>query len=195
MTVLYSPTWKPYEKDLNSDDPKKSVQAAEAFDAEREHEMKVSKKAKDWETGRKTDIAKQKPDWKKKMLRKEREDKEKPLRDLLKGGSFNGLKPSPGHVLIEVDYQEEKMVGSFAVVTDIAEPNTGTVLAVGDKLLNKGYFARSRSQKEIDIVAECPVTVEDRVLFKKGAGLEVNVSTKRCRLMAFSDLLAQIYDN
>lgn len=186
---MFSPTWKEYEKDMSSQDPKKAVKATEAFEAERDFQLKNDKKAKAWEDGRKADLAKQKPDFVKKRLQKEKEEQEKPIKNLLKAGTYETFHPTSGHVLIELDTYEQE-IGGFIIPVTQEEPNTGTVLDVGAPLRCKHCFAEARHQSVKDVTIDLEAKVGEHVMFKRLAGLEVFVSGKKCRMMAFSDVLA-----
>lgn len=179
--VAYTPEWKKYEKDLTSDDPNKARQAADAFAETREHEMATSKKARDWETSRKESILKEKPRYVKQRLAKEQEPLQKMAKDLKTAGVFNsGLVPSPGFVVIRLEQRESQTESGIILAdnVDIAHINTGEVVGVGEgQRLDNGNFVKA------------PVKVGDKVLFKKGAGLEITLKDEKCRFMMYSDVL------
>lgn len=65
--VPFVPSWKKYEADMHSDNTKLAIEASEKFEIEREHAMKIDKRAKSWEEGRKQSWAKDKPYYVKKV--------------------------------------------------------------------------------------------------------------------------------
>lgn len=142
----------------------------------------VSSTARDWEEGRKKELAKNKPLVVKERLIKEQEKSTlniKKLKDL--GSVKRVIKPAPGYVLIEMEREVEREIGGLILPGSGREPNTGTVLSVGDKLPISG-----------DLVLWPPVEVGKKVLFKRGAGAEIDSEDRDCKLMQFSDLLAEI---
>lgn len=71
-SVLFTPSWKKYEQNYWTPDPevKEDFKKTDAFLEEREHETKTDPKAKRWEESRKKEWAKNKPAWRKKMMKK-----------------------------------------------------------------------------------------------------------------------------
>lgn len=180
MPVL-APSWKKYEDDMKSNDSKKAMEAGDLFVKEREWETKHSNELKEWEEGRKKDIANQKPAWVKQQLSKEKEESAKELQKFKKAGNIDyKIKPSRGYLLIKIFKEEEKKTDSgLLLVNDETIPNEiADVIAVGDDLI-----------LEKNIVPT-PCQVGDRVLLKKMAGLEVTSYGDDLRICLFSDVLA-----
>lgn len=177
---MFTPAWKDYEKDLTSADPQKALKAADAFDITRKQELKASRVARDWEAGRKKDIAEQKPDFVKKYLKKEQEPFEKMARNIKDFGSLEtGLQPARGYLLIKLVKQtEEKTSSGLFISSEEPKDNIADILAVGGAI--------RIDQKTL---IEPEVAVGDRVLIKKFAGIELTVKNEPCRLCQFSDIL------
>ena len=70
-TLLFTPSWRKYEQNYWSPDPDKKISndKTDKFLAEREHETKTNLKARRWEESRKKEWAKNKPAWRKKMMK------------------------------------------------------------------------------------------------------------------------------
>lgn len=177
----YTPEWKKYEKDLHSDDPQKAREATEAFAETREHELKHSKKARDWEKTRKESILKEKPKFVKERLQKEQEPLQKLAKDLKDGGNHQmDLKPTPGYIVIRIEQRETETESGIILAdnVDISQINTGEVVSTSEgRQYDNGEYVES------------PVQEGDKVLFKKGAGIEIKIKDQNCRFMMFSDVL------
>jgi len=65
----FVPSWKKYEPDILNVDRKEDFKRNDAFLAEREHETKTDSKARRWEESRKQEWARNKPAWRKQMMR------------------------------------------------------------------------------------------------------------------------------
>lgn len=180
----YNPSWKPFEKDLSSTDLDKALKASDAFEETRDKELQTSQKARNWEKGRKQEIAKNKSEWVKQKRQEELDPIQKSLMELKQGGFFDsGIQPMPGFVLIKPEFKEKTDSGIYLTNEDSAKmnTNTGVVLAIGKEIV---HLAK---------VVEPPVGVGDRVLMKKGLpGLEMSVKGEYCLLMQWSDLLGRI---
>lgn len=179
--MLLKPEWGKYEKDMHSEDPKKAAEAADKFLLEREHQTKTDSKIKKWEEDRKKDAASQKPDWKKSQLKDQKEKAETPFKKLKQLGSFyGGLIPAPGYILVKPeDERLQTDTGIYLPDTDY-NPNIGIVRATGKPALipnGRGKFL------------ECPVNVGDRVLYKRGAGADLDMDGEDYLLMLFTDIL------
>lgn len=92
------------------------------------------------------------------------------------------LKPTPGHVLIQRDEAEEK-TESGIYLPDAAKgekPQRGVVLAVG-------------GPEQLDnTTRECPVSVGDKVIYKKWGGNDVKLDGEEYLFVKFEDVLATI---
>lgn len=90
------------------------------------------------------------------------------------------IKPLAGYVLVEPQ-GAETVTASGIVLPDTAQekPQIGRVLAVGAPIIaDNGTKINS------------PVTVGDRVYFKKWVGDEIKVAGKELKLVKFDDLMA-----
>lgn len=69
--ILFTPSWRKYEQNYWTPDPERPQdnKKTDAFLAERDHETKTDPKAKRWEESRKVEWAKNKPAWRKKMMK------------------------------------------------------------------------------------------------------------------------------
>jgi len=181
MTLKYEPTWKEYEDKMHTGTVEEQLKAADAFEEERKKETTFSRKAREWEEGRKKEAYAAKPEWVKKKRKETHDLSHKIISDIKSIGSFVGnLKPAPGYVLVQITHNEEQTSTGFVIVRESNEPNTGNVLAIGADLRTKdGHFISS------------PATnIGDMVIFKKFAGADISVEDKTCRLLQFSDILA-----
>lgn len=179
----YHPEWKKFEKDIYSENPQKAREAAEAFDETRAHELKNSQKARDWEKSRREAVAKNKPHYVKERLNKEQQELLKPFMSLKQAGKFDtGLVPMPGYIIVILDEQQKTESGIYLADEAVIQ-NTARVLAVGNGvLLDSGKYV------------ELPVSPGEVVMFKRGAGLEMEIKDRKCRFMMFSDILAKESD-
>lgn len=189
--IAYTPAWKRYEADLHSPDTKKQVAATEKFDLERQNELKKDPKARRWEASRKNEWAKAKPEWVKRRIRGEEEKKAKPLADLKKAGSFYGnVSPLPGYLIVKIVEEIPESPTGIVLSTDNPVPNLGLVLAAGGPIPCEHYFYHPAKQPDV-----VPCEKGDRIIFKKGAGLEIVINNSVCHLMAFSDVLCRLEDD
>lgn len=182
--VRFDPTWKKFEKDIYSDDSNKARQAAEAFDETRKQELKTSESARRWEKSRRESVAKDKPTFVKNRLKTQQDEALAPLMALKKGGTFEtGLVPMPGYVIVHVPKEDIKTDSGLYLSEAATVENKGVVVAIGgEKLLENGN------------TVSLPAKPGDRVMFKRGAGLEIEVKGLKARFMMFTDILAVIDD-
>lgn len=184
--MTYKPTWAQYEADIHGNDPKKAIEATEAFTQERDRELATSREARDYEKARREEMARNKPLYaKKKREEAEMQDPSKRLlADIRQGGRHKcGLNPSAGYVLVEVEKPSETNLGGLIISEDAVEPNTAVVLAVGgDQILEKN-------------ILPAPVKVGDRILFKKFAGMEIEIKGVKSRVLTFTDVLGVFTDD
>lgn len=171
-------TWKKYEKDIKTLDGEDQAKAIDAFDEERTLQLKTSEKARQWEKARKEEIAKNKPLWRKEVDDKKKAKTNKAFKNLLEAGTFiSDLKPCPGYVLISYEKIETQTETGIILAQEQEESNEGVVLEAGTKLI----WDRT--------VTECPCKVGDKILFKRGAGLNLMIKDKSCKLIYFNDIL------
>jgi co-chaperonin GroES (HSP10) len=181
---MFEPTWKEHERDIQSDDAEISRRATDAFIEARDKEISISKKAADWEKDRKAEFAKNKPEWVKEKRAAERsaDPSIKVIEEIKSGGSHNyGLKPSRGYLLIKLDQLKEQTdSGIYLATEEISEPNTATVLEVGNDLILEKH------------IVPTPVQPGAKVLLKKFAGMEITLKGEKCRIIQFSDVLGEL---
>jgi co-chaperonin GroES (HSP10) len=152
VNLAYKPEWAKYEKDLSNPDPEISSKAGDAFDEVRQEELKNDPQAREWEKSRKEAFLKDKPEYTKQRLAKEKSDYEKQLDKYLNGGVIMGkFIPSPGFMLIRPVKEEETNGGILlpeGVQTGIVDsPNRGVVVAVGkDKIFTNGAIVEAPAQ-------------------------------------------------
>ena len=191
---MYKPSWRQYEKDMRSDNPDKAVKSTDSFISERDSELKNDVKARKWEKSRRDRANKDKKVWVKGRLKDEEKQNYdnviKPFKDLLEAGEFDSnIHPSPGYVVVKVDRKpdETETVSGIIVQAEESAPNTGIVIEAGSKLYCKHCFTHPHVQP-----TEPPCKIGDYILFKKGAGLSIDIKGVKCHLMVFSDVLALI---
>jgi len=174
----FQPEWKKHEADLRSPDIKKQHIATEAFDETRKKEMAVSAKARHWEEDRKQAFMKEKPNYVKQKRAEEVAPLEKFKQDLKQGGKFDGtLNPMPGYIVIKADETPEQTSSGLYVPDSASLKNTGIILAEGGVQYN-------------DATVYHPLHVNERVLYKKGAGIDIELGIwGKCVLMTFNDIL------
>jgi len=91
------------------------------------------------------------------------------------------IKPLPGYVLVEpASSQKQTASGIYLPDSHEEKPQHGTVLAVGDAVMDDGAKV------------ECPVSVKDKVIYKKWGGNEVKISDVEYQFLKFEDLLAVV---
>lgn len=180
MSPTKAPSWRKYEKKMHSEDPKEARKAGELFDKEREWETSHDDKLKDWEKGRKSSIAKQKPAWVKKQMKEEQEETTKEMLRFKKGGNLDYvIHPARGFLLVKIIQKDEEKTESGFMITNSDEiPNdVAEVLAVGAPIPEDDKFYS-------------PCNFGDKVLLKKMAGLELTSFGESLRICMFSDVLA-----
>lgn len=69
--IKYSPSWRKYEQNywIADSEKKSDDKISDQFLAEREHQMRTDPIARRWEESRKAHWAKEKPAWRKKMIK------------------------------------------------------------------------------------------------------------------------------
>ena len=96
--------------------------------------------------------------------------------------SIDKLKPAPGYVLVEPTKQEKKTSsGLYLPDSHNEKPQHGTVLAVGDKLVN---------DRGVEVLP--PVKMGDTVIYKKWGGNEFPVGDVEYQFLRFDDILATV---
>jgi co-chaperonin GroES (HSP10) len=171
-------TWRKYEKGIRSNDTDTQIKSTEAFVAERDLQLKTSASARRWEQDRKKELAQNKPLWRKAKDKKREEDQKKPFEKLLQAGVFDsGLTPAPGYVLLGIDKQETVSDSGIVIAQEVEESNEGVVLEIGKELILEKN------------TVPCPCKKGDKILFKRGAGLNLTIKDRNCKLIYFPDIL------
>jgi len=156
--------------------------------SEREKETNFSKKARDWEKDRKKEWQQNVPE----MRKRDMEAKEAPnpylqaMNEIKEGGMYQtSVHPIGGYMLSTLE-KIEKRTASGIVLPDKAEeePNTARVLEVG-----KGYVAESGTFISTEVLAG------QLVLFRKYAGMNIEIKGNKYLLLHFTDIIATIDDN
>lgn len=182
VDLAYKPEWAKYEKDISNPDPKVASRAAEAFDEVRAEEMKNDPKARRWEQERKEAFLKDKPEYTKQRLAKEKSDYEKQLDKYLNGGIVMGkFIPAPGFLLVKPVEIDKTSAGIYlpegAQTEGVAEPNRGVVVAVG----KDRYFTNGS-------IVEAPCKVGDTILMKWHT-MTMLFEGKKHNFISFEDVL------
>jgi len=180
-TMTFTPSWKKHEEKIFKGTPQEQSEATEKFLAERKHAIETDPQAKNWEEGRKKQVAKEKNTFVKEKRASETKEVDKMRKDMrVFGISNNDLLPAPGYLLVSPEVEEIKTASGLYIPTDTNAnmTNRGYVVEVGRSgITNDGR------------VVEKPCEKGDFVLFKKGAGVEIKIKDKDCRFMQFSDIL------
>lgn len=185
----YKPEWSKYEEEMHSDNPEVSRIGTEKFTQAREEELRKSSEARKWESSRKAEWAKLKPEWTKARQKQQQNPIEKFKKDIKSAGTFDtGMKPTPGYLIVDLGEKEvEKTTESGLILpssaSDDALQNTGKVLDVGDEVVIESPYKVPQ-----------PCKPGEKILFKKGAGIDMEISGHMCRFMGFSDVLAVFYE-
>lgn len=99
---------------------------------------------------------------------------------MLNNLNVNNLNPASGYLLVEPAKQEKKTAsGLYLPESHNEKPQYGTVLAVGDKLIN---------DRGVEVGA--PAKKGDTVLYKKWGGNEFQVGDTEYQFLRFDDILA-----
>ncbi len=94
--------------------------------------------------------------------------------------SVKNFNPAPGYLFVEPTKQEKKTASGLYLPDSHSEkPQTGTVLSVGDKLVN---------DRGVEVSA--PAKVGDTVIYKKWGGNEYQVGDTEYQFLRFDDILA-----
>ena len=90
------------------------------------------------------------------------------------------IKPLMGYVLVEPQGAESKTSSGIYLPDSAQEkPAQGIVLSIGEDLVMDGGK-----------VIKAPVSIGDRVVYKKWGGDEIKVDGKELKLVKFDDLMA-----
>lgn len=188
VDLAYKPEWAKYEKDISNPDPKIASRAADAFDEVRAEEMKNDPKARRWEQERKEAFLKDKPEYTKQRLAKEKSDYEKQLDKYLNGGIVMGkFIPSPGFMLVRPVKEEATKAGIVlpeGVQTgSVDSPNRGVVVAVGkDKIFTNGA------------IVEAPAGVGDLIMMRWHT-MEMMYEGVKHNFISFEDVFGKIVED
>lgn len=90
------------------------------------------------------------------------------------------VKPLMGYVLVEPSVADTKTASGIILPESAQEkPAQGTVISIGADLI----FESGK-------VMVCPVSIGDKVYFKKWGGDEIKINGKELKLVKFDDLIA-----
>lgn len=181
MAKKFDPSWRTHEKDMYHEDPNIQKEAGEKFLAERQHEIETDPQARRWEESRKAEAIKEKPQWVKQQRQKDLEPLNNLIKDLRKGGSFmEALLPSPGFLIIDpIQYQEGVTESGIFVPTEHSDiPNTAKVHRTSE------YKVLPSGEKQSVWFKD-----GDKVLVRKGAGLDIREKGKELKFISFEDVL------
>lgn len=96
--------------------------------------------------------------------------------------SAKSIVPLAGYVVVEpVEAQKQTASGIILPTSNEEKPQMGEVIAI-----SKTYTT------EHGTMISCPVSVGDKVLYKKWGGNEVKVEGKELQVLKFEDLIAII---
>ena len=93
--------------------------------------------------------------------------------------SKTSIKPLMGYVLVEPGEADTKTASGIILPESAQEkPAQGKVIACGDDAVIEGKTVK------------CPVSVGDKVVYKKWGGDEIKVDGRELKLVKFDDLMA-----
>lgn len=152
---MYEPSWAKFDI--------KTKKGAEAFDEERQREIRTNPQAKRWEESRKRTIQAQKHDYHIKEEQQENEFLRNSIKEMKDAGDYDkNLIPMKGFILVRPDkFKKETDTGLKLPDELIPTVQTGEVVAVGMQDLPVG----------------------SHILFKKGAGVDVIIKGEALLLM------------
>lgn len=155
-----------------------NVRATDIFLEEKEKELATSASARSWEEGRKKEWAANKPYY---LKSKEKSDPVKQLMDeIYHGGKFKAVHPASNLLLIKVDETKETQ-GGIVLPTEAKDQNTGIVIdASTQAFLPSGNLCNM------------PYKGGDHVLYRKFAGMEVEINGKKLLMLTLQDILGTI---
>ena len=181
MQTTFTPSWKKYEEAIYKGDARTQEEASDKFLAEREHEIATDPQAKRWEESRKKSVAKDKHTYVKEKRKGELKDVNEFRSSMRKfGSSDQKLRPAPGYILVTPESREQKTEGGIILPEEASNnmTNRGIVIEIGeDGITNDGQVVKKPCKKN------------DLILFKKGAGVEMEIQGAKCRFIQFSDVL------
>ena len=188
VQLAYKPEWAKYEQDMANPDPTIARKAADAFDEVRAEALKNDATARRWEQSRKESFQKDKPEYIKQRVAKEKSDYEKQLDKYLNGGIIMGrFIPSPGFMLIR-PVKEEKTNGGVILPDGVQtgavdSPNRGVVVAVGkDKIFTNGA------------IVEAPAQVGDLIMMRWHT-MEMMYEGVKHNFISFEDCFGKIVED
>lgn len=179
-------TWKKFEKDLHSDNVEVALKASDAFEKTRDLELRTSKAARDFEKSRKESAAKEKPLWVKERIKSQNKDLNDFQHNLRSWAGFDSeMQPTPNYLIVSVTEREaESKSGIILAGNDDFLRNDGTCVAIGEQ-----YISPFNPQ-----VIQPPCKAGDHILFKKGAGIDIEIKNQNYKFMTFQDVLAVFKD-
>jgi len=183
--IILKPSWAKYEKGIHDNDTETQIRETDAFLDERDKETQNSRKAREWEKGRKKEWARLKPQWKKQKILQEQEPFLTTLRKLREGGYLmENLRPVPGFIIIKPDETNERITASGVILPgSVAEETcTADVIRIGgDK---KSMFGTE----------PCPCKDNDRILYRHDTGLKITIKGVKMLMIGHADVLGILED-
>ena len=182
-SIVVDITWKKYEKDIQSSDPEIAQKALDAFEQERNLQTSTSKSASDWEKDRKKELQKGKAQWVKEKRKKDIVgDFSKSLRQW--SGYDSMVKPCANYIIIETEDKQNKTDSGILLESNLITNNIGTCVAIG------GDYVSPYNP----ITIKPPCCAGDKIMFKLGAGIEIEIKSKKYKFIQYSDVLGVFED-
>lgn len=157
---------------------KESIQAGDIIQEIKEKELVSDSRAKKWEQDRKKEWKENKPYYMKSL------EKGDPaayaIAEIKHGGKFKSIKPTTNYLLIRTDKHETTASGIILTKTEDV-PNTGIVIEAADT----GFLPDGS-------LIKIPFKKADHILFRKYAGMEVEVNGEKLLMLTLLDIIATI---
>ena len=180
MEIKYEPEFVGLSKRLikPNQTQEENIQATELIQAVKEKELASDLRAKQWEADRKKEWKANKPAY---LKSKTPIDPSKEIMDeIYNGGKFKSINPAPNLILIKVDLEETTSSG-IVLPTEAKAPNTGIVIEA-----SKQAFLPSGD------ICNMPYKSGDHLLYRKFAGMEVEVNGNKLLMLTLQDILGLI---
>lgn len=180
MNTVYKPQFTELGKKLITPNQTstENIKATELIQEAKEKELASDPRAKQWEKDRKKEWQANKPYY---MKSKQKADPTQQIMDdIYHGGKFKALTPGPNLLLIKVD-EEDTTQGGIILPTEAKAPNTGIVIeASSQAFLPNGN------------ICNMPYKKGNHILYRKFAGMEVEVNGNKLLMLTLQDVLAQV---
>ena len=104
------------------------------------------------------------------------------------------IKPARGYVLIEPLEADEVSAGGVILPDRVKDmPQKGKVLAVGESIMNPGFFSYTTDYVGPRYTGEGPCAVGDTIIFKKFVDQRIKENGKELLFIPFQDIIG-IYE-